>query len=245
MNVSAQWNSRDVHVLLSALAPRQFAFATALTLTRLGQRVKSAEQAEMQTALDRPTPFTKNSLYLQRATPTHQEARVWFKDFAPKGTPAGSYLMPQVHGGERKDKRFERALQHKGFLHKGKQLVPASGAPIDAYGNVSRGFATRILSRLQASPDSTQNRTRRLSRRQRARGGTFFYGNPGGRGYGIWQRFNFAFGNTVRPVFLETRRKQRYRPRFRFFAVAERVTGATIQAEFNRAAEQTIRTARR
>jgi hypothetical protein len=243
--VRAQWDSRQVATALAALAPRQWAFATAIALTRTAHHVKDAESAAMRTAFDRPTPFTLNSLYLQSATRDRQEARVWFKDFAPKGTAAGKYLMPQVHGGQRSDTRFERSLQRAGLLPKGKQLVPASGAPRDAFGNVQRGMYTRILSQLRASADPAQNtRRRRQTRRQRARGGTFFYGNPGGKAPGIWARFNFAFGNTVRPIFLETRKRPSYRARFAFFTIAERTAGTHIGSEFTKAAEHTLRTAR-
>jgi hypothetical protein len=215
-----------------------------MALTQTAKHVKGAELETMRGVFDRPTPFTMNALYIQGATRDRQEARVWFKDFAPKGTPAGKYLLPQVHGGERSDTRFERSLQRAGYLSKGKQLVPASGAPRDAYGNVQRGMYTRILSQLRASADPMQHSRRRKSRRQRARGGTFFYGNPGGKGRGIYARYHFAFGNTVRPIFLEMRNRPTYRKRFAFFAVAERTAGTHMATEFNKAADFTLRTAR-
>lgn len=242
--VRAQWDSRTVKAALSALQPRQWAFATAMALTQTAKHVKGAELETMRGVFDRPTPFTMNALYIQGATRDRQEARVWFKDFAPKGTPAGKYLLPQVHGGQRPDTRFERSLQRAGYLSRGKQLVPASGASRDAYGNVHRTLFTRILSQLRASADPAQNTPRRKNRRQRARGGTFFYGNPGGRGRGVWARYNFAFGNTVRPIFIEMRQRPTYRARFAFFTVAERVADQRIGDEFNKAAQETLRTAR-
>ena len=250
-SIRAEYDSRDVRVLLNALAPRQWAFTTAVALTRTGKAVKDAERSAMPSAFDRPTPFTLNSLYLQRATPANQQARVWFKDFAPKGTPAGKYLMPEVHGGTRSDKRFERSLQRAGYLSRGKQLAPASGAVRDAYGNVRRGIYTQILSQLHASADATQYQSGR-SRRARARtsgGVQYFYGNPGGKGRGIWMRttggrvLGGRMRSTIAPIFLE-QDPHVYRPRFHFFDIAERTTAARYQAEFAAAAEQTIRTVR-
>lgn len=250
-NITAQWDSRDVRVLLGALAPRQWAFTTAVALTRTGKHVKDAERDDMTRSFHRPTPFTLNSLYLQRATPANQQARVWFKDFAPKGTPAAKYLMPEVHGGLRSDKRFERSLQRAGYLAGGKQLAPASGATRDPYGNVRRGVYTQILSQLRASADATQFQSAR-SRRTRARrtGATqFFYGNPGGKGRGVWMRttggrvLGGRMHSSITPIFIE-QRPHTYRPRFAFFAIAERVAAARYQAEFAAAAEQTLRTAR-
>lgn len=168
--IKAEWNSRDVKVALAALAPRQWAFATALALTKTGQSVQSAEKGEMRSVFDRPTPFTLNSLRLSPATRQRQEAHVWFKD-PPRLTETQHYLLPQVYGGARRFKRFESLLMRAGFLPKGKALVPASGAPLDAYGNVSRGVYARIYADLKASPvGANRSATRKRSRKDAASG---------------------------------------------------------------------------
>ena len=230
---------------LSALAPKQWAFASALALTRTAQQVKAAEIEEMRRVFDRPTGFTLGSLYLKPATKSNQEARVWFKDFAPKGTPAGKYLLSEVHGGQRAHKRFESALQKAGLLPFGRALVPASAAPLDANGNVKRGLYNQILSQLKAQRDSTANETTRSrARKARQRGGRYFYGNPGGKRRGIWERFSFAFGTAVKPIFIEVGARPSYRPRFAFYDVGERVAEERYESEFDRAATETLRTAR-
>jgi hypothetical protein len=250
--VTARFDSRDLKSVLSALGPKQWNFATAVALTRVGKNVQGAERDDMKRSLDRPMPYTLNSLYLQRATPANQQARVWFKDFAPKGTPAGKYLMPQVHGGERSDKRFERSLQRAGYLQSGKQLVPASGirSRLDSYGNVPRSIYTQILSQLRASADPFQNATAGSTRRRRRRGGPqYFYGNPNGRGRGVWLRMpggrvlGGRLSGSLTPIFLE-QSPHRYQQRFAFFDVAERTAGATYANEFETAAAQTIKSAR-
>jgi len=237
--VRATWNSRDVDAALRGLAPRQWAFAQALALTRTAQSVKAAERAAMQTAFDRPTPFTLNSLRLQSATRPRPEARVWFKD-PPRLTERDHYLLPQVHGGQRRQKRFEGTLQRAGLLSKGKALVPASAAPLDAYGNVTRSIYARILADLRASPVGANKR----------RGGRYFYGRPGnGRlPRGIWKRFPAdAFGNrfsaAIEPVFIETRMPT-YRTRFAFFTIAEQTVEREYQSAFSRAVNETLRTKR-
>jgi hypothetical protein len=250
--ITARFDSRDLKQVLSALGPKQWNFATAVALTRVGKHVQGAEKTDMRRSLDRPTPYTLNSLYLQRATPANQQARVWFKDFAPKGTPAGKYLMPQVHGGDRSDKRFERSLQRAGYLSRGKQLAPASGirGRLDQYGNVPRGIYTQILSQLRAGVDATQHQSIRSKRRNLKPGGIqYFYGNPNGRGRGVWMRvaggrvLGGRFASSIVPVFLE-QAPHHYRTRFAFFDVAERTAGATYAREFEQAAAQTIRSAR-
>ena len=246
--ITADWDSRTVKAALARLEPRQWQFATALALTRTGQRIKAAEVDEMRRVFDRPTPFTLRSVYLDPATRAKQEARVWFKDWAPKGTPAGKYLLPEVHGGRRNHKRFELALQYAGLLPPGRALVPASTAPLDQYGNVKRGLYSKILSQLQAHPTAYANETARDRRKRNAnprqRGGRYFYGNPGGKGRGIWERFTFAFGSAVKPIFIEVPRLPTYRKLFNFFDVGTRVAGEAFAVEFDKAAAETLRTAR-
>jgi len=240
--ITATWDSRETKAVLAALAAKQWQFAEALALTKMAQSIKSAEHGEMRSVFDRPTPFTMNSLRLQPATRQRPEARVWFKD-PPRLTESQHYLLPQVYGGDRLDKRFEKTLQRAGLLTKGMQLVPASGAKLDAYGNVSRGTYARMYADLQASPvgaNTTPASRRRRGAHPRSQG--FFYGNPGGRGRGVWERYRTAFGSAVKPVFLEAR--PGYRVRFDFFGLAERTAARVYPSAFDDAVRHTLSTAR-
>ena len=71
----------------------------------------------------------------------------------------------------------------------------------------------------------------------------YFWGNPGGSGWGVWERREFAFGSAVRPVFLAVR-IVRYRRRFAFFEVTERAAQQHYLSEFTGAIEFAITTAR-
>lgn len=245
-SIQAQFDSGQAKTLLAALDPRQWAFATALALTRTAQAVKAEETAAMLEVFDRPTPWTLRSLSLQRATRQSQQARVWFKD-PPRLTQRDHYLLPQVYGGTRPEKRFEATLRRAGWLRAGQGLVPTSAAPLDAYGNVTRGLYPKILADLQASPvGANRNKQKRRAR--------FFFATGDGHGNrlprGIWMRglSGGVLGGRIRggvvPIFLETRMPT-YRPRFAFFAIAERVTGERIGPEFDKAATETLRTARK
>lgn len=245
--ITATWDSGDVRTLLAALEPRQWAFATALALTRTAQAVKAEEVQTMPLVFDRPTPFTLRSLFMARATRQQLEARVWFKD-PPRLTQLTHYLLPEVQGGTRPEKRLEAHLRRSGFLSGGRALVPTSAATLDAYGNVSRGLYARILADLGASPVGANRSTRKK------KGGTrFFYARGTGQGNvlkrGIWQRQGSGgvLGGRLRggvaPIFLETKMPT-YRPRFEFFAIAERVAAQRLGPEFDRAAAETLRTAR-
>lgn len=220
----------EVQEMLRRLQEDQLPFAMALGLTQLAQRVKTAEVAEMQRVFDRPTPFTLNSLFVKPATKTQQQSRVWLRDFAPKGTPATRYLMPQIEGGKREPKRSEKHLRHRGILRDNEFLVPARTAPLDKYGNISRASIVTMLSNLGAQFDPSQNTTTARHR--------FFSQRSDGR------LIIFRKVRGQAEPFMIGVRSPHYEKRFAFFDVAERTVNAEFEAVFGSAIEQAIRTAR-
>ena len=204
--------AHDFHTLQRILdaAPNQIRFTTALALTRTAQDVKKAEEEEMADVFDRPTRYTMTSVFMRPATKANLTAEVWLKDFAAKATPAAQFLLPQIVGGSRRMKRFERALQAVGAMPPGHRVVPGSAAKLDANGNMDRGQIVQILSYFKAFPEAgykanmTDKRKRQLANGSRTRQGfAYFVGRPGGRmPLGIWQRVRFAAGTAVRPVMI-------------------------------------------
>lgn len=232
----------------------QVPFAVAKALTATAQEVKKALEKEMRTVFDRPTPYTMRSLFLAPATKRKLEARVWLRDFGGKGTPATKYLLPQIEGGARRHKRFERALAAVGLLPGGMYVVPGSAAKIDAYGNMARGQIVQIMSALKASEvyaGFQANRTARSAKRKGRRLAEYFVGAPGGNSAqrigdtptGIWQRFSFGFGSAVKPVAIFTRSPV-YQVRFHFNTIAEKVVLEQFSAQFNAAYAVAVATAR-
>ncbi|NKE43395.1 hypothetical protein HB662_01300 [Roseomonas frigidaquae] len=126
---------------LGGLGREQVPFAVVSSLTKAAVQVKAAQLAGMAAAFDRPTRWTMNSLYVEPATKQKPVANVHFKDFAPKGVPAGRYLRPQILGGQRLLKAHERQL---GF-RPGYMAVPGKWAKLDAHGNMDAGERTRFL----------------------------------------------------------------------------------------------------
>lgn len=219
------------------LSKDQVPFATALMLTWTGQDIKKAERAEMLRVFDNPTAFTLNSLYLTPATKKKHEALVWFKDYAPKGTAAAKYLQPQVVGGIRQAKRYEKALRRKGMLPAGKITVPGAGARLTKGGNISRGQITRMLSNLDAQHDSGQNTgsrgTRRNGRQASARN-YFVKRNQSGMPIAIYIR---AGRRRAKP-FLIFASDAKYHQRFDFFGVASDTRDKRLNANWARAWKQ-------
>lgn len=215
---------------------QQIALATAKALTFTAERVREAERQEMRNVFDRPTSFTINSLYLRGATPARLEARVWFKELGSDW----HYLMPQIYGGDRRLKQFEKYLQSSGWLPKGMMVVPGSRATLDSYGNINRGQLIQVLSALRALPQQgyLANRSARSAlRKSKSKKGlvNYFVGRPHpGTPDGIWQRV----GVGLRPIFIFVP-AARYRKRFDFFGIANRVSTQTfdglLHQELNRA----------
>lgn len=231
---------------------RQVIYAAAVALTRTGQDVKEAEVREMADVFDRPTPFTLNSVFLLRADRNNLRSIVWLKDQAGEGTPADVYLQPQIKGGPRPLKKFEFALRQAGLLPDGMIAVPASGAKMDSYGNMSRGQIVQILAYFRTFGEvGYRTNIDAKGRRRLARGGktrqgfAYFVGRPadGKLPFGVWQRVHFAVGSALRPVLLFVDQAH-YQPIFDFDFVGRDTVGKRWPGHFSRALRQAFATAR-
>lgn len=243
--VTASANTKEIAAALSRTANEQIPFATANALTAIAQKVKQGELTVMRQRLDRPTAFTLKSLYVKAARKTSLEARVWFKDYASKGTPAAKYMAAEVHGGGRGAKRFEKALIAKGFMQPGQFAVPGSGAPLDQYGNVPRGLFVKVLSGLKAFGQQGYDANATNSSRSKRKGNAqrYFVAEIDGT-TGIWERIKSGFGDGVKPLFVFTDSDPKYRVKLPFFKIAENIHKANYEREFTVALTHAIKTAR-
>lgn len=241
----------EMRQTLAALSDRRFSAAIATALSRTASEVRQEIRRQLPSVFDRPTPYTLNSLYVKGATAENLVARVWFKDetgTTGMGTPATKYLAPQVQGGGRNTKRFERALQMAGALPAGWQIVPGPGARLDQYGNVSAGQIIQILSQLRITLLSGHTRNmsaeaRAAIRAQRKAGGRFFVMPVGGRAKpGIYQREFMGENITAVLMFVPP---TKYGVRFDFSAMATKAAEERLQPNVDRViGEQLARLAR-
>lgn len=238
--------------------------AMAVALNRTAAQVKAAQVQAMKTSFDRPTKYTLNSLWIEGAAASQQaagtralpingdpyntrlvrsrylEAQVGLKDdSAGSGTPATKYLAPQIFGGPRNVKRFEKALQAAGAMPRGWVAIPAAGARLDAYGNLSKGQITQILSQVGVELTAGYNRgiaktgRKRINALKRA-GGQFFVALPGKSKLhpGVYQRE--FIGRNITPVVIFARSAS-YRPRYDFEGVGMAVAQREIKTQALRA----------
>ena len=245
---------------VATLYADQMPFATARALTKTQQLVQAGLQAEMGKVFENPTPYTMSSLRLEPATKQTLRSRVWLKDDTFKGTPATKYLGPQVDGGERSLKRFERALQHRGILPPGMVAVPGAAAQVDQYGNVISSQIVQILSYFDAFPQQgyranmTQRRRDNLAKGKNGARGYSYFALSQAEGKllpGIYQRM--SYGNDARishlqrgaakPVFIFVAMPT-YRRLLDWYGVAQRITEAEFPRQLRESFDQARRTAR-
>ena len=236
---------------MRSIPTRVIPYAASTALNRIGPRARKDLQGEMQRALDRPNAYTLNSIRVVPSTVETLTVRLAVKDDAPRnGTKPEDYLLPNVFGGGRNEKRFERNLRYAGILKDGWRAIPASGAKLDAFGNVPRGEIQRILTALRASFDRYQNRSDSARSRRNARNAPYFVGGldrvsivggeqrviPGTMQPGIYRRD----GRGVKPVFIFTPKQPQYRRRVDFEGTVQRRGDADFVTEFVRAANDIL-----
>lgn len=234
---------------LTAIERRNLPFATAQALNRTAEQAQKAATDGLK-VFDRPTPFTLKSVFIRRVTKAQYKtglfAEVFLRDEAFKGTAPVKYLEPEVKGGSRRVKRFERALRAEGIMGPNEWAVPSRALKLNQYGNVSAGMISSILSQLEASPDNLQNVTRRSKQRLRKQGKRlYFTPRPGSKlKPGVYVRTgrrpkSGGDPRDVRPVLLFVSDAPTYRPRYQFFEIVTKVHtrrfASIFQAELARA----------
>jgi hypothetical protein len=216
LSVSANVSTYAATFAANAKRTKQ-AIADALTRTALIARADLRN--EIASVFDRPTPYTLNAITGKAATAANLEAIVKLKDEGSGNLPT-HYLYPQIFGGPRGYKRFEAALHHIGVLPEGMFAIPAAGARLDAYGNMSRGQIVQILSAFGAAQRTAgyaMNRTAESKRRRGRKLPEFFAVREGGHlAPGIYLRV----GSAIKPVLVFTRQPT-YRKRLRYTDVVQ------------------------
>lgn len=224
---------------IGEVGKRHIPRSAAIALTKTAMLAKDDLRAAMLAEFDRPTNFTLNSLFVRPASVQNPVAEIMVKDFAPKGTPAVKYLAPEIYGGQRRQKRFERALQAAGILPAGMYAVPGAAAPLDGSGNVPAPYITRMLSQLRAfgqqgyrANETDKGRAKRLGRNPRVGDWVVVREKRGKLAPGIYQRFHFGQGNALKPVFIFTSKAPTYNKRFTFFETVERTAALRFPEQF-------------
>ncbi len=122
-------NLKDVLRRMDAFTTKQLPFAMAQAINATAARVQAAEQANIKSTFDNPTPFTQKSVGVSKARKSSPVAVVYIKKIA------AAYLLPYETGG----------------VHKlnSRALLNPKGVKLKSYGNLPRA----AMGRLKARPD--------------------------------------------------------------------------------------------
>lgn len=200
------------------------AIAKGMTDTALQSR--TAVISAMPSYIDRPTPWTKRSLFIYPAERNDLRAAVAFKwEFGRRGrheigmVDAPSSMRAQVYGGKRPLKGHEkRLLQARITTPATPYLIPTEHVKKDRYGNVTTATLNRILySGVSGGSASGTPFGGARARPGRGSARSYFVMRKGNRPIGIFQRK----GREVLPLFFFSTSAS-YNSRFPFDAIAAR-----------------------
>lgn len=209
----------SVAASLRDIPARVLPYAAATALTRVAKDLATTEIPNaMRAAFDRPTGWTLKSLAIVPANKTNLSAAVFVKNTAAgRGVAQERYLVPNVEGGARSEKRFERALRYSGVISGGDRVYPARALALDAYGNIPAGTVRSVLAWAKTGAARKAKRTK-TSAAVNPRG-FFLFGKPGGvRGIAIRQ------GKTIVPQLIISTRQPAYRPRLDYAGISQAYT---------------------
>ena len=237
--------------------PKTGARAAEIALDKTAFDVKAGVTEEMKHVFDRPVRYTLSSLKVTRTRNHNMMASVWFKEPDRMGQ---HYLVPQVEGGPRKTKGFERALG-------GEMYVPGKFARMTTAGNISPGQIRQILSvlgRAEHVAGYTANITARSRKRNKTPRDYVWITRKRGRLYpGVYERFRTSKGLTskarrsamrtdgsrvyqrssrtrhkaiyargLRPVMLKGKQNKPIKPLLDFYGVSNRIALAQFERHF-------------
>lgn len=212
---------------LAKLSGQQFKAAQTKALNDAAFAVRRAYQDEMRSVFDRPTPYMLRSIQVKMAKGADGVALVGPMDFSGKTVDPAKVLAAEVTGGQRRDKRSEKALRRVGILLPGYQMVaprdPMPGSE-DGYGGLKGTFVRRVLAYLQAFSEvghyqntkaKARNKLAKFGRNAngyKAIGGVVFFvswgrlrsnanGHHSPLAYGVWAKTG-THGAIVRPAIL-------------------------------------------
>lgn len=124
----------EVDAMLKAM-PKQAGRAAEQAMDHTAKAIRDEIKGEISRVFSSPVPWTRNSIKATLTRGHNMLAKVGFKDPPRMGQ---HYLVPQVDGGARKLKGFERAAD-------GKQYDLAVGAKRTAAGNITVGQAKAVV----------------------------------------------------------------------------------------------------
>lgn len=116
MQIDIRVNANDFAKQVGVLFKDQIPFATSYAINKTAQQAQIELSREMVRVFDNPTRYTLNGTFIVPSTVKRLYATIKMKDEGGKrSVPADKFITPNVQGGPRRLKGFERALE-RGYV---------------------------------------------------------------------------------------------------------------------------------
>ena len=227
--ISIKVDGVDAVRTMLAAAPKQASRAVETALDFTAKHIQSNVQREMLSEFKRPVDYTIKSVKTTLTKGHNMTASVWI---ATPSRMEQSYLVPQVDGGARKLKGFERGFDDEEF-------VPGSGAKLNASGNIP----VATIKKARAEVLKKRSEFVRISEKRGKLWPGVYQRVKSDRGFG---RKNMAYlaqrgrkrgkftsaiqARGLKPIMLEGRTGHKVKPQLDFYGVAQ----STFDAQFRR-----------
>lgn len=213
-------------------AADQVPFALSKAINATAFKVRTAEQGEMRSVFDRPTPWVIRQPRVQKATKQTLTATIGSQT-AISGRPGvfDKVMAPHVQGGVRLRKPMEHELVKAGIMPAGWVAVAGPSAKLNQYGNISRALWLKLLEEAQLNTGSA----RYFAARQ---------GDPRTRHLrpGIYERYGRK--RKLMHCIVLFKSQASYRRSVDWELRARAVVNREFPAEFNQAFQDALRTRR-
>jgi len=252
MKISVKIDGLDaLQAKLRGLSDKKINVAIAAALNDAAYAGAQETKKTMAQAFDRPTPWVLGGVRYVKARKDKLEASIDFDQWGNKtNVTVGKVLQAEIFGGQRKTKRHEIALQRAGILPAGMAIVPGPGAILDQYGNMRAAQIVQIMAWFKSfgqqgyKANSTDKTRARLGKDKKSGAKGFQYfalpNKVGNLAPGIYQRFTFASGSSIKPVMFFVALPS-YKRRLDFYGIAERKAVAEFNRAFPRYLDQLIK----
>ena len=211
---------------------KKFPKVLSQTLNAVAFDAKYQNKTEIAKVFDNPVAATRNATWVNKSTPKKlfAEVKIKSKDEVGWNVTPNMWLQPQVDGGERVHKSYEKALIARGIMNPN-QFTVVTGKQ-NKNGNITGGRVMKILSQLGAAEkyagynanETDASRKRAGSRRER-----YVAINRGGRPIGIFVRR----GKNLENVLAFVNNPPMYRERFDFYGMSMKAYDKNFERELS------------
>lgn len=221
VQVSVKTDIAEATRWMTKLERQKIPKVTKQALNNTGFAGRKLAMRQIRQKFQRPVRRTQRAPLVRMATARDLSVELYINDDPKSGTAPNKYLQPQIDGGRRRPKKYEKALRLRGIIKPNQYSIINENYRTKA-GNISGQRVEQILSQLGAAEMTAgyqANQTARSKRRAGKSRKQYFPLYRDGRAIGIFVR---ATKKRVDNVMGFDDSAPRYRQRWDFYDESER-----------------------